>query len=149
MKPVQEPLHILKPSQWINVGWYLLPFCLAYFTHNVYFTLGSLVVLLYKYYEVDYCRYYIYEDRMTERKGIFNVTEETVNYFRIKSIMLEEPFIMRLVGLSNVKITTSEQFKINFTFHGVENGDGIQAFLQDCARHERQKMGTRELDLYN
>jgi uncharacterized membrane protein YdbT with pleckstrin-like domain len=86
---------------------------------------------------------------MTERKGVLNVTEETVNYFRIKSIMIEEPVAMRLVGLSNVKVITSEQFKPNFLFHGVENGDGIQAFLQECATHERKKLGIRELDLYN
>ena len=149
MKQKPQPLHILKPSQWINVGWYLLPFCLAYFTGSFYMTAASVVVLIYKYLEVDYCRYYIYEDHMTERKGVLNVTEETVNYFRIKSIMIEEPVAMRLVGLSNVKVITSEQFKPYFLFHGVENGDGIQAFLQNCAKHERQKLGIRELDLYN
>lgn len=149
MTSTQEPLHILKPSQWINVGWYLLPFCLAYFTHNVYITMASLVILGYKYLEVDYCRYYIYDDHMVERKGVLNVTEETVNYFRIKSIMIEEPVAMRLVKLSNVKVITSEQFKTHFEFHGVENGQGIQAFLQDCAREERRKLGIKELDLYN
>ena len=148
MRQIHQPIETLRPSQWINVGWYLLPFCLAYFTGHVYITLSAVAVCIYKYYEVDFCTYVIYDDHMVERKGVFNVTEETVNYFRIKSIMIERPFIMRLVGLSIVKVTTSEQFKMNFVFYGVTNGNGIQSFLQDRARIERQKLGIRELDIY-
>jgi membrane protein YdbS with pleckstrin-like domain len=121
---------------------------LAYFTGHVYVTLAAVAVCIYKYLEVNYCQYLIYEDHMTERKGVLNVTEETVNYFRIKSIMVEQPFIMRLVGLSIVRVTTSEAFKVNFVFHGVTNGDGIQAFLQQVAKDERKKLGIRELDIY-
>ncbi len=77
------------------------------------------------------------------------MTRESVQYFRIKSVMVDEPFWMRLLGLSIVKVITSEQFKQEIIFQAVGNGEGIQSFLQENARIERMNMGIRDFDVFN
>lgn len=143
----QTPLHVFSPSQYLNFGWLILAIGL-FFVHPFAGIFG-LVIFGYRWLEVTCWRYEIYEDYMVEVKGVFSVTRETVNYFRIKSIMMEEPFWMRIFGMSVVSITTSEQFKTRMDFHGVELGSNIVEFLQEMAREKRKQMGIRDFDVFN
>jgi membrane protein YdbS with pleckstrin-like domain len=143
----KKPIHILNPSQWMNFGW-LTMVPVSYFIHP-YACALAIAIYIYKYFEVDCWRYEFYDDCVIERKGVFSVTRESVNYFRIKSVMVDEPFWMRLLGLSIVKVITSEQFKQEIIFQAVGNGEGIQSFLQENARIERMNMGIRDFDVFN
>ncbi len=146
-QPASKPNHILRPSQWMNLGW-LTMVPVSYFVHP-YACALAVVIYIYKYFEVDCWRYEFYDDCVVERKGVFSVTRESVQYFRIKSVMVDEPFWMRLLGLSIVRVMTSEQFKHELIFQAVEEGEGIQAYLQHNARAERLNMGIRDFDVYN
>ncbi len=143
----QTPVHVFSPSQWLNIGWLLLAVGLC-FVHP-FAGLAGLLVYGYKYLEVTCWRYEFYDDYMTEVKGVFSVTRETVNYFRIKSVMMEEPFWMRLFGLSIVSATTSEQYKTLFRFYGTELGQNLIEFLQDVTKEKRKEMGLRDFDVFN
>jgi len=143
----ENPTHILRPSQWLNFGW-LAMVPATYFVHP-YACALAVVIYIYKYFEVDCWRYEFYDDCVIERKGVFSVTRESVNYFRIKSVMVDEPFWMRLLGLSVVRVITSEQFKQELVFQAVEQGESIQSFLQHNVKVERQNMGIRDFDVFN
>jgi membrane protein YdbS with pleckstrin-like domain len=143
----QTPLHSFSPSQWVNIGWLILAVGL-FFIHPYAGTCG-LIVYGYKYLEVSCWRYEFYDDYMTEVKGVFSVTRESVNYFRIKSIMMEEPFWMRLFGLSIVSANTSEQYKTIIRFHGIPLGGNLVEFLQEVAKESRKSMGIRDFDVFN
>jgi membrane protein YdbS with pleckstrin-like domain len=41
----------------------------------------------YKYFEIETWKYNFLERTIEERKGVFSVTQEEVQYYRIKSIM--------------------------------------------------------------
>lgn len=143
----QTPKYTVGPSQWMNIGW-LAMIPVSYLVHP-YACALAVVIYIYKYFEIDCWRYEFYDDCVIERRGVFSVTRETVNYFRIKSIMVDEPFWMRLLGLSIVRVMTSEQYKPSVTLHAISHGEDIQSYLQECAKIERQKMGIRDLDIYN
>jgi uncharacterized membrane protein YdbT with pleckstrin-like domain len=97
-----------------------------------------------------YCwKYEFYDDVVVEKKGIFTVTREEVYYNRIKSIMVEEPFLMRLVGLQIIHVITSEQFKPRFTFYAIEGGEHIKSLLDGLVKISRRESGLRELDIFN
>jgi membrane protein YdbS with pleckstrin-like domain len=143
----QTPAHISSPSQWLNIGWLILAIGL-FFVHPLA-GVGGLSIYAYKYLEVYCWRYEFYDNHVTEVKGVFSVTRETVNYFRIKSVMMEEPFWMRIFGLSIVSATTSEQYKPVFKFYGTENGQGLLEVMQEVAMESRKDMGIRDLDVFN
>jgi uncharacterized membrane protein YdbT with pleckstrin-like domain len=134
------------PSQSINVGWVIFSI-LLFFIHPIAGGIG-LLVLIFKVFDVEYWSYNFYEDFVTERRGIFSINEETVNYFRIKSVKLEEPFWMRLFGLSIIHVTTSEQFKPVIVFYGVKNGNTYIEFFHEVAKAKRKEYGIRDLDVF-
>lgn len=71
----KEILLAFQPSQWTNLGGYLL----LIFTMIVYFPLGALISLATnKYIEVQTWKYTCHTKGIEERKGVFNVTQEEV-----------------------------------------------------------------------
>jgi uncharacterized membrane protein YdbT with pleckstrin-like domain len=142
-----KPEHVASPSQWLNIGWLILAVGL-FFVHP-YAGIGGLLVYGYKYLEIMCWRYEFYDDYVVEVKGVFDVSRRTVNYFRIKSVMMDEPLWMRLFGLSIISVSTSEQYKTTLVFYGTDMGETLVEFLQEVAMESRKEMGIRDLDVFN
>jgi uncharacterized membrane protein YdbT with pleckstrin-like domain len=137
----------ISPSRWTIIGWIII--IPAAFVMNPFLGILSIVALTYKLLEISCWKYEFYDETMVEKKGVFNVTREEVHYSRIKSIMVEEPFLMRLVGLQVIHVITSEQFKPKFTFYAIEGGEHIKNLLTGLVKITRKESGLRELDIFN
>lgn len=140
----------LQPSQWINTGWILFGLLggfLMVFTHPFFgiFTLFA----LYRIYEVSCWRYDFYDDIIIERKGVFLVTHRELNYYRIKSVFVEEPLLHRLVDIGNIHVVTSDKFANTFTFTGVSMVQDVANNLRGSIVKGRKRNNVREYDLYN
>ncbi len=135
---------IIKSSQWINIGFII--FGVTFFT----FIIPPLIAL-YKILEVYTCTYTIDKHRIVEKKGIFSVTHKEINFYRIKNIRFEEPFLMRLVGLGNLYIICSDpsfqQKELKIT--GIVKGEEIWKQLRIKTLNNRQHFGVREYDFFN
>lgn len=141
-------MHLsVSPSNFINYGWALLSIVCFFINPH----LGGLVLFIFicKTIEVFCWTYEFYDDVVVEKKGVFTVTREEVYYSRIKSIMVEEPFLMRLVGIQIIHVITSEQFKPRFTFYAIEGGEHIKKLLDELVLMSRKNSGIRELDIFN
>jgi uncharacterized membrane protein YdbT with pleckstrin-like domain len=138
---------LIKPSSIINIGWAAIIPISSYM--NPFLGILTLLIFIYKMIEVNRCRYEFYDDTVVEKKGVFTITREEVHYNRIKSIMVEEPFLMRLVGLQIIHVITSEQFKPRFTFYAIEGGEHVKNLLDGLVKISRRESGLRELDIFN
>jgi membrane protein YdbS with pleckstrin-like domain len=138
---------LIKPSSIINIGWAAIIPISSYM--NPFLGILTLLIFIYKMIEVNRCRYEFYDDTVVEKKGVFTITREEVYYNRIKSIMIEEPFLMRLVGLQIIHVITSEQFKPRFTFYAIEGGEHVKNLLDGLVKISRRESGLRELDIFN
>ena len=132
----------IKPSQWINIGYFIFAVI------GFYFILPP-IFFLYKLIEVSFWRYEFHEKSLIERKGVFSVERKELLYSRIKSIRREEPLLYRLVGLSNVYIISSDPFMPEIKLTAVRNGMNIWQSLRTINETERKRNGVREFDLYN
>jgi len=137
----------VKPSQLTNMGWFVLPFIL--FPIFIPLSVVFILIAVYKYYEVDTWSYNIYSKTIEERRGVFDVLQDEMYYFRIKSILIEEPLWMRFFGLSNIQIISSEQFKPRMTIYAVYLGEEIKETISDMTYEQRLKMNIRDHDVYN
>lgn len=146
MNNSDENLAILQPSQWINIGWFILPVVTLVVPP---LAIIALIVALYKYYEVATWKYEINMRTIQEKKGVFSVTTEEIQYYRIKSIMVEEPLWMRFFGLAIVRIVSSEQFKPHLVLYAVRGGDNIKSVVSEHAYQWRKELGIRDYDVYN
>jgi len=144
--PANEAMRqVCSPSQYVNLGWLLASVGTLFIP-----PLAGLLILvyLYKRIEVSCWEYRFHDDYLVEKRGVFNVNEEFVNYFRIKSIKLEQPLWMRFFGLSVVQITTSENFKTYIQLYAVKNGQDHVDFLQRQVKIKRRENGIRDFDLF-
>jgi membrane protein YdbS with pleckstrin-like domain len=143
-----------KPSQWINIGWLIAAIIILIKFNSFqlwgigigWFALGGYLI---KCLEVYYWRYEFEWDKLCERKGIFTVKREYAQYYRIKSIMIEQPIALRIVGLSNIHVITSEQFKPNIKLYAVKNGMEIKDYLDNAVLKQKLEHNVHEVDMFN
>jgi membrane protein YdbS with pleckstrin-like domain len=129
-------IKTIKPSHFMNIAWYLSPALTFLFPPLVF---PTLIMAWYKYFEVETWKYNFLERTIEERKGVFSVTQEEVQYYRIKSIMIEEPLWMRFFGLCIINIITSEQFKQRLTIYAVNDGEQLKDLISDMTYQWRLK----------
>jgi uncharacterized membrane protein YdbT with pleckstrin-like domain len=143
----------ITPSQWINAMWALL----AGAGIEMWLETGSIwwgipiLILIYKVIAVE-CHQYIFDDNkdvIVERKGVFSVQKVDIHYWRVKSVQIKQPFLMRLVGISIVEIITSEPFKPFLRLYAISDGEEYAKFIQECATYYRSKMGVKETDFHS
>jgi uncharacterized membrane protein YdbT with pleckstrin-like domain len=139
-------IKTIKPSQLTNFGWFVLPLISLFYIPLI---VPTILIALYKYFDVDTWSYNLFERTIEERRGVFNVSQEEVQYYRIKSIMVEEPLWMRLFGLCVIHIITSEQFKPRMTIYAVYDGEELKELISEFTYDWRLKMNIRDHDIYN
>ena len=136
-------ITLLKPSQWTNLGYIILGIVLAPYTNWL-----TLVVPVWMMIETSFTRYEIYDDRIIYRRGVFTVTTDEILLYRIKAINLNEPFLYRLVGISNLSIITSDKYVNEITLKGIPVGMNFRNALRELVEENRTKKGVKEFDLY-
>lgn len=140
-------IKTIKPSQLMNIGWFVLSF-ISFLIYPP-LVIPTLLYSWYKFYDVDSWSYNLYERTIEERRGVFDVSQEEVQYYRIKSIKVEEPLWMRFFGLCVIHIITSEQFKPRMTLYAVYDGEYVREMISDITYEWRLKMNIRDHDIYN
>jgi len=137
-------LRTLRPSQWINLGYIIFGVGVAPFTSGL-----TLVIPIWKMIETYYTTYEFYDDMIIYRRGVFTVTTDEVLLYRVKAINLHEPFLYRLVGISNLRIITSDQYVNQIELTGIHVGMEFRDNLRKLVEENRSRKGTKEFDLYN
>lgn len=141
---------VLRPSQWINLKWFVLGMGgTALLSPLGPVALLPLVIPLWKVIEVFCWTYEFGEETVVESRGVFDVTRNEVHYYRIKSIQVDEPLQLGILGLGNVHLITSDQFTRSFTFEAVDRPEELRELLRELTFIQRQDKGTKEFDLYD
>jgi uncharacterized membrane protein YdbT with pleckstrin-like domain len=134
---------VLKPSQWINLGYIIFGVGASPFTMGI-----TLIIPIWKMIETYYTMYEIYDDKIIHRRGVFTVTTDEILMYRIKAINLYEPFLFRLVGISNLNLMTSDKYVTEITLQAIPKGMEFRNLLREVVEETRQMKGVKEFDLY-
>ncbi len=142
--------YVMKPSQWMNLPYYIILIPLMYIFWEYPWVWGLwLFIAFYRFLDVYFWRFEFREMTITERRGVLSVTKDTIQYYRIKSVRLDQPIWLRIFGLSNVQVITSEQFKPALMLHAVYDGDAIRSLLNAKMYSWRKSMGTKDVDFFD
>ena len=128
------------PSQWINFTSYLfwlLPFG--------WMGLGVLISL-WKYLTVKTWRFRITNERIIDEKGVLSKVTNELELFRVKDIVFYQPFWLRLVGVSNIHLLTSDKSNPLVIIPGVKNGKELREKLRHVIDKRRTEKGVVERD---
>ena len=128
-----------SPSQITNFGYYILCLPLA-------FVGIGFIMFLVRFLKTKYTKYEITEERITEITGVFSRNTDETELYRVKDIRLEEPFFLRMFGLSTILLVTSDKTSPIITLSGVKNGNNLRKTLRDAVEVRRELKGVRERD---
>ena len=128
-----------SPSQITNFGYYILCLLLA-------FVGIGFIMFLVRFLKTKFTKYEITEERITETTGVFSRNTDETELYRVKDIRLEEPFFLRMFGLSTILLVTSDKTSPIITLSGVKNGNNLRKTLRDAVEVRRELKGVRERD---
>ena len=94
------------------------------------------------------CTKYTFDaDRLRIQTGILNTTVDNVELYRVRDFQLEKPLGMRLMGLGNITVISTDKTLPELTIRAIRNPhdvwDKLRAALEDC----RRRKNVREIDV--
>lgn len=130
------------PSQWANFIFYML--CIPLL---IVFGLG-LILALWKYFETQYNKIQITDQRIIEQRGILAKFTDEVDLYQIKYIKHEQPFLLRFFNLSNIILGTTDQIYPRLIIRGIKDGEKLKQQIRAAIDTQRDLKGEWLKELY-
>ena len=144
-----------SPSQWLNLGPYLLILLLAAgaITGGVFFPLAfallaiPLLYAVWRWQLVRSTRFELTTERLRLTRGVLNQRIDEIELYRVKDISMVRPLWMRLTGLASVILETSDRSQPELVIPAVANGVELREELRRQVEAIRDRKRVRELDM--
>lgn len=140
----QQHQMIDKPSQWLNIGYFIVTFLGLIIYPLSIIIMGPITI--WKVLVIHNLSWEYTEDSIIQRSGVLNRTTDEIQYFRIKDVHLYEPFLYRFVDLSKLYIITSDISRKIVLIKGIRHGLVKRTMFKNVALKHRRKDGVREFD---
>lgn len=129
-----------SPSQVTNLGVYIVCALLFFLVVPVFYAIWRWIV-------TRYFRYTVSDQRIRVTQGVFNKRTDSIELYRVKDVVLLQPFGLRLFGLGNVELRTSDKTSPLLTLNAVPDPTGLRERILLAAEARRDAKGVRELDV--
>ena len=112
-----------------------------------FFLVVPLFYLLWKWVENRCHRYVVSDQRIRETEGVFSKRTDSTELYRVKDVVLLQPFGLRMFGLGNVELRSSDVSSPLLVLHAVPNPADLREKILIAAEARRDAKGVRELDI--
>jgi len=111
-------------------------------------TIGGIVILawwllaiaLYAYRRVSVC-YQLTSQRFIHKFGILVRTTDRIELLDIDDVTFTQGIIQRLLGVGNIRLTSSDRSHPTLGLQGIDQVDKISGMIDDARRKERRRRG--------
>ena len=160
-----------SPSQWINVGFFLVLGLVALLLIAAMVVLSSasgssgmanykdpgrvalgvalvavLLVGLKRYLDVRFRVYEVTTDRVRLIRGILSKRTDGLELYRVDDTLLVEPFLLRMVGKGNIQLVTSDRTNPNMFLQAVPRPRWLWDETRRAVEACRDRKRTRVID---
>jgi uncharacterized membrane protein YdbT with pleckstrin-like domain len=90
--------------------------------------------------------YELTTQRLRKTSGVFSKQLDELELYRVKDSMLEQPFWLRLFGLGNVLILSSDATMPDVRINGIADAFDVREKLRLAVEGERDRKRVREVD---
>ena len=149
-------------SQWIHFWYYFLCVLLAagiavaatipaVFTGGLaYLALLIPVVMWLMRWWITKCTLYeLTSQRLRIRSGILNKKVDELELFRVRDYTMEQPLLLRFVGLGNLTMITSDATTPTVVMRAIPAVEVVREKLRTAVQAERDRKRVRQLDVDN
>jgi|SRR5690554_1600777 len=106
----------------------------------------SVVTWLAKVVTILCIRYTITYERLLYRRGVFNQVTDELEFFRVRDFQVQKPFNLRILGLGNVVLVTSDRTHPVVTLFAIPETEKLHSTIRDLVRRCWQSRGVYEVD---
>jgi len=156
--PAEADLWKGYTSQWVHFWFYF--FCVllaAAALAGVPFTGGlsaaALVIplglWLIRWWTTRTTVYELTTQRLKIHRGILTRRLEEVELYRVKDYVLEQPLFLRLLGLGNLTLVSSDATTPSIVLRAIAGVAAVREQLRTAVQAERDRKRVRELDVDN
>lgn len=105
------------------------------------------IIAIKKFLELRCTRYHLTTERIRITTGILSTQTEDTELYRVDDIKLERPFLMRLVGLGNIIMVTSDRTTPNIILKAISKSEELRDTARIHIEECRDRKQTRVLDM--
>ncbi len=150
----ETPLWKGTPSQWLNIGHFSLALLLSagiliggvYVPFSYIALILPLVWMIWRYLVIRCEAFELTSQRLRISKGVFNQTIDEVELYRVKDVLLEKKWWMRILNLGSLHLETSDRSLPNITIPAVSDATTLRETLRREVETVRDTKRVRELD---
>jgi uncharacterized membrane protein YdbT with pleckstrin-like domain len=128
------------PSQVTNLGLYVV--CALLF-----FLVIPVLYAIWRWIETRCHRYSVSDQRVRVTQGVLSKRTDSLELYRVKDVVLLEPFWLRLFGLGNVELRTSDMTSPLLVLRAVPEPAALREKVLLAAEARRDAKGVREMDV--
>jgi uncharacterized membrane protein YdbT with pleckstrin-like domain len=117
-------------------------------TNLLYFIVFAITIVLpiYRYLQTRFTIYSLSENRIFLREGVLSQKIDETELYRVRDYIIYKPFLLRIFGLGNLEVVTSDKTHSKIIFYGIKNPENLKNLLRDKVEVARKKTGTKEVD---
>ena len=121
------------PSQISNFWSYLLLF-------------WTVIIPIWIYLTTRFTKYELNSERLIIKKGILSQNIEETELYRIKDYSIFKPFFLRIFGLGNLVLTSSDKNNKYISLLAIKDVEKIKDLIRGHVEKSRKRTGTKEVD---
>ena len=91
--------------------------------------------------------YRLTSERLLIESGVFNKGTETLELYRVRDLQVSQPFLLRLFGLQNLTLLTSDPSTPQIVVDYIPTELGLADKFREQVEACRQKKRVREIDI--
>ncbi len=93
--------------------------------------------------------YELTSQRLRIRSGILSKKTDEMELFRVRDYTMEQPFLLRLVGLGNMTLITSDATTPTLAMRAIPGIEVVREKLRTAVQNERDRKRVRQMDVDN
>ena len=103
-------------------------------------------ILLWRWLVVRSTRYELTTERLKTRQGVFNKKLDELELYRVRDYKLDQPFFLRLFGLGNITLQTSDRSHPEIVIRAIRESEPLRDQIRGAVESCRTRKNVREVD---
>lgn len=152
----ETSLWVGHTSQWVHFWFYFICVLLAAAAIAGIQVVGSLaaaglavpaLMWLIRWWLTRTTTYELTTQRFRVRSGVLSRRLEEVELFRVRDYVLNQPLLLRMLGLGNLTLVSSDASTPNVVVRAIPAVESVREQLRDAVQIERERRRVRAFDM--
>lgn len=138
--PAEETLWTTHPSVWMRGNRWAVAILLAPLVIGLFY--GAWL-----YWSAHCTEYKLTTERLIWTRGVFSRRQDQVELYRVRDVSMNQPFYLRLLGLGNVMVLSSDISTPNDHLLAVKQPRDVEELVRAAVEGNRNRRGIRAIDI--